>query len=46
MNEPKVFQFPGLVAKVYRPNLTEAERARRMEAIHKQAAVLLKAVKE
>jgi len=46
MKEPKVFQFPGLVARVYRPVLTEAERTKRMQAIHKQAENLLKKVKD
>jgi hypothetical protein len=38
----KTIQFPGMVVRVYRPILTEEERARRMAAIHKQAANLLK----
>jgi hypothetical protein len=41
----KTMQFPGMVVRVYRPILTEAERARRMAAIHKEAARLLKKVK-
>lgn len=39
--EPKIFTYPGLVARVYRPIITEEERARRMKAIHNQAANLL-----
>lgn len=41
----KTMQFPGMTVRVYRPILTEAERARRMAAIHKEAARLLKKVK-
>jgi hypothetical protein len=33
-----------MVARVYIPDLTEAERNRRMTAIHKQTAILLKKV--
>lgn len=40
--DPITFTFPGLVARVYRPILTEEERTRRMRAIHNQAANLLK----
>ena len=42
--EVRTFEFPGLVARVYIPDLTEEERNRRMTAIHKQAAKLLKKV--
>lgn len=42
--ETKIFRFPGMVARVYIPDLTEEERIRRMQAIHKQAANLLKKV--
>jgi hypothetical protein len=42
--EPTVMHFPGMVARIYRPILTEAERARRMSTIHKQAERLLKKV--
>lgn len=41
----KTINFPGMVARVYRPILTEEERARRMAAIHKQSERLLKRVK-
>ena len=42
--EIKTFRFPGMVARVYFPDLTEEERNRRMNAIHNQAANLLKKV--
>lgn len=34
-------QFPGMVARIYRPELTPEERTRRMQAIQKAAAALL-----
>lgn len=40
--DPIIITFPNMVAKVYRPILTEEERTRRMRAIHNQAANLLK----
>ena len=40
--EIKTIHFPGMVARVYIPDLTEEERKSRMKAIHKQAANLLK----
>ena len=40
--EIKTLHFPGMVARIYIPDLTEAERNARMKAIHKQAANLLK----
>ena len=43
--EAKTITFPGMVARVYRPILTDEERARRMAAIHKEAERLLKKVK-
>ena len=43
--EVKIFTYPGLVARVYIPELTEEERNKRMRAIHKQAANLLRSVK-
>ena len=43
-HEAKTIHFPGMTVRVYRPILTEEERARRMAAIHKQAAKLLKKV--
>lgn len=39
--EPKVFTYPGIVAKVYSPILTEEERQRRMAQIAKSAERLL-----
>ena len=43
--EVRIFEYPGLIARVYIPDLTPEERARRMKAIHNQAANLLKTVK-
>lgn len=40
--DPIVITFPDMVAKVYRPILTDEERTKRMRAIHTQAANLLK----
>jgi hypothetical protein len=40
--EPKTFELPGAVVKVYSPVLTEEERKRRMAQIAKSAAALLK----
>ena len=40
--EPKTYTYPGIVAKVYSPILTEEERRRRMERIAKSAERLLK----
>ena len=42
-SEPKTFTFPGVIAKVYSPILTEEERQRRMSQIAKSAERLLKA---
>lgn len=42
-SEPKTMTFPGVIAKVYSPNLTEEERKRRMTQIAKAAERLLKA---
>ena len=39
--EPKVFTYPGIVAKVYSPILTEAEKQMRMSQISKAAERLL-----
>lgn len=41
-NDPIIITFPNMVARVYRPILTEEERTRRLKAIHTQAANLLK----
>lgn len=40
--EPKTYTYPGIVAKVYSPILTEEERQRRMARIAKSAEMLLK----
>ena len=37
----KELRFPGMVARIYQPELTEDERARRMREIQKAAAALL-----
>lgn len=39
--EPQIFKFPGMTVRVYRPILTDEERARRMKEIEKAAAALL-----
>lgn len=41
--EPTIFKFPGMTVRVYRPILTDEERARRMEEIKKAAAALFMA---
>lgn len=38
--EPIVFKEPGWTIRVYRPILTDEERARRMKEIEKAAAAL------
>ena len=45
-SEPKIFEFPGCIARVYSPILSEAERQRRMAEIAKSAAQLLRTVKQ
>ena len=40
--EAKIIEFPGMVARVFIPILEEDERKRRLAAIHKAAANLLK----
>ena len=40
-SEPKTFTYPGVVAKVYSPILSDAERQARMERIAKSAQRLL-----
>ena len=40
----KTITFPGMVARIYRPVLTEEEHNRRMEAIKTAAANLVKEV--
>ena len=39
--EPKIFEYPGAVVKVFSPILTEEERKRRIERIAKSAERLL-----
>ena len=39
--EPEVYQHNNCIVKVYRPILTEEERARRMEAIKKATVDLV-----
>ena len=41
-NDPIIITFPDMVARIYRPILTEEERTRRLKTIHTQAANLLK----
>lgn len=40
----QVFRYPDAIVRVYRPELTPEERARRMAAIERQAINLLKEV--
>ena len=40
--EVRTFTFPGMTVKVYIPELTSEERAKRMKRIHNQASNLLK----
>lgn len=40
-SEPKTITYPGIVARVYSPILTEEERQRRMAQITKSAERLL-----
>ena len=39
--EPRIIVFDNMVARVYSPILTEAERKQRLEAIAREAAKLL-----
>lgn len=39
--EPQIFKFPGMTVRVYRPILTDEERARRMKEIEKAAAAVI-----
>lgn len=41
-SEIKVISFPNMTARIHRPELTPEERERRMAAIYKAAANLLK----
>jgi hypothetical protein len=40
--EPIIIEYPGMIVRVFRPILTEEERARRMKKIHDAAAKLLR----
>jgi ribosome recycling factor len=40
--EPETVYMPGAIIRVYKPILTEEERAKRMKAIHDAAANLLR----
>jgi ribosome recycling factor len=40
--EIKTFEHPNAIVRVYVPDLTKEERSRRMKAVHKAAAELLK----
>lgn len=42
--EVRIFEFPGMVARVYIPDLTPEEKSKRMKSIHNQAANFLKKV--
>lgn len=41
-NEPIIITFPNMVARVYTPILEPEEREKRMKAIHKATANVLK----
>ena len=40
-DEPTVFEFPNMTVRVFRPVLTDEERARRMKEIKKAAVDLV-----
>ena len=40
--EVKELRFPNMIARVHIPDITEAERAKRLKAIHDAAAELLR----
>lgn len=44
--EVRTLEFPGMTARVYIPDLTDAERAERMKAIYKAAADLVNHAKK
>ena len=44
--EPIMIESPGAIIRVYRPILTDEERARRMKRLHDAAAELLKSCKK
>ena len=39
--EPRLIEFDGMVARIYSPILTEAERKQRFDAIAREATKLL-----
>ena len=41
-NDPIIITFPNMVAKVYSPILEPEEREKRMKAIHRATAAVLK----
>ncbi len=43
--EVRTFNFPGMTARVYIPNLTQEERTKRLNLIHNEAMNLLKGAK-
>lgn len=43
-SEPQIVKFPGMTVRVFRPILTDEERAKRMKRIHDAAARLLLSV--
>ncbi len=43
--EVQIFESPKAIVRVYRPELTDEERARRMKQLYKAAEALLKEVK-
>ena len=44
--EVRVFEYPNMIIRVHIPDLTEDERKRRMKAIEKAAAALLRSEEE
>ena len=43
-SEPQIVNFPNMTVRVFRPILTEEEKAKRMKTIHDAAARLLLSV--
>lgn len=41
----RTFRYPGMVVRVYIPELTEEERMARLTSIHKQAENLMRRAK-
>lgn len=42
--EVKTYEYPNCIVRVHIPDITEEERNRRMQAVHKAAAGLLKSM--